>query len=73
MTWADEAKNHNDEPKKSRLLPTGDQTTEIVELLVAMYRAVHNPDDVTHDDTEVGSANHQKDTEYKKEGEEQTR
>ncbi len=34
MTWTDEEKSHNGEPKKSELLPTGERATEIVEVLV---------------------------------------
>ena len=72
MTCADEGKNHNGKPKKSELLPTGDGAKELVEVLVAIYRAMHNAEDAANDDTEVEDANHQKDNEYKKEGEEQT-
>ena len=45
---------------------------ELVEVLVAIYRAMHNAEDAANDDTEVEDTNHQKDNEYKKEGEEQT-
>lgn len=50
MTWADERKNHNDEPKKSELLPTGDSAKEIIEVLAAMYRTAHNPEDAADND-----------------------
>ena len=70
MTWANEGNNDNDEPNKSELLPTGDKARELIEVLAAMYRATHNPEDMPNDDTEVEGANHQKDNEYKKEGEE---
>lgn len=69
MSWADEGKNHNSEPKKSELLQ-GRESKEIVAVLAAMYRATHNPEDMPNDDTEVEGANHQKDNEYRKEGEE---
>ncbi len=58
MTWADEAKNHNDESKKSELLPSVDKAKEIVEVLVEMYLVMHNPEDIANDDTGVESANH---------------
>ena len=45
MTCANEGKNHNGEPKKSGLLPAGDKAKEVVEVLAAMYRATHNPED----------------------------
>ena len=70
MTGADEGKNRNGEPKKSELLPKGREAKEIVAVLAAMYRATHNPEDMPNNDTEVEGANHQKDNEYKKEGEE---
>ena len=70
MTWVNEPNNHNDEPKKSELLPKRREAKEIVAVLAAMYRATHNPEDMPNDDTEVEGANHQKDNEYKKEGEE---
>ncbi len=50
MTWTNEPNNHNDEPKKSDLLPTGDKAKEIIELLAAMYRTAHNPEDVADND-----------------------
>ena len=58
MTWGNEGKSDNGQPKKSELLPTGDKAKEIVELLAAMYRAMQNPEDATNDDTGVESANH---------------
>lgn len=51
MTWANEGKSHNGEPKKSELLPTGEKAKEIVEVLVAMYRAMHNLEDAHDDDS----------------------
>ena len=50
MTWSNEEKGHNGEPKKPDLLPTGDKAKEIIEVLVAMYRATHNPEDATNDE-----------------------
>lgn len=50
MTQANERKNHRGEPKKSELLPKGDRATEIIEMLVAMYRAMESPEDVGNDD-----------------------
>jgi hypothetical protein len=50
MTCANEGKNHNGEPKKPELLPTGDKATEVVEVLVEMYRAIHNAEDVANGD-----------------------
>ena len=70
MTCANEGKSRNGGPKKSELLPKGREAKEIVAVLAAMYRATHNPEDMPNDDTEVEGANHQKDNEYKKEGEE---
>ena len=70
MTCANEGKSCNGEPKKSELLPKGRKAKEIVAVLAAMYRVTHNPDDMPNDDTEVEGANHQKDNDYKKEGEE---
>jgi len=58
MTWANEEKGDNGQPKKSELLPTGDKAKEIIEVLAAMYRAMQNPEDATNDDTGVESANH---------------
>ncbi len=58
MTWGNEEKSDNGQPKKSELLPTGDKAKEIVELLAAMYRAMQNPEDATNDDTGVESAHH---------------
>jgi len=58
MTWADEGKNHNGEPKKPELLPPVDKAKEIVEVLAAMYRAMQNPEDATNDDTGVESTSH---------------
>jgi len=61
MTWVNEPNNHNDGPKKSDLLPTGDKAKEIVEVLVEMYLmylVMHNPEDIANDDTGVESANH---------------
>jgi len=73
MTWADEGKYQNGEPKKPELLPTGDEAKEIIEVLAAMYRATHNPEDVASEGMGVEGANQQKDAEYKKKGEEQTK
>ena len=50
MTWADDPKNRNDEPKKSELLPSGDSAKEITDLLAEMYRTAHNSQDVADDD-----------------------
>ena len=50
MTWANEGNNDNDEPKKSELLPTGNKARETIELLAAMYRAMHNAEDVADND-----------------------
>ena len=58
MSCADEEKSHNEEPKKSDLLPTGDKAKEIIEVLAAMYLVMHNPEDVANDDTGVESTNH---------------
>lgn len=53
MACADEEKNHNDEPKKSELLPQGDEAKQIVEVLAAMYLATRTEDrtddDATHE------------------------
>ncbi len=46
MSWADEGKNHNCERKKPELLPTGDNAKEVIELLAAMYRTAHDPEDI---------------------------
>ena len=70
MTRANDGNYENDELKKPELLPKGREAQEIVAVLAAMYRATHNPEDMPNDDTEVEGANHQKDNEYKKEGEE---
>ncbi len=58
MTWSNEEKSHNGEPKKSELLPSVDKAKEIVEVLVEMYLVMHNPEDIANDDTGVESANH---------------
>ena len=58
MTWSNEEKSHNGEPKKPELLSPVDKAKEIVEVLAAMYRAMQNPEDATNDDTGVESANH---------------
>ncbi|HID31065.1 MAG TPA: hypothetical protein EYP19_13830 [Desulfobacterales bacterium] len=50
MNRANEGKANNGEPKKSELLPTGDEAKEIVEVLVAMYRSVHKPEAAANDD-----------------------
>ncbi len=50
MTWADEEKSHNGEPKKPELLPTGGKAKELREVLAAMYRAMHNPEDATNEE-----------------------
>ncbi len=50
MTWDSEGKNHNGEPKKSGLLPAVDKAKEIIEILAAMYRTAHNPEDVADND-----------------------
>jgi hypothetical protein len=50
MTWVDERKNHNGEPKKPGLLPSGEQAKEIIEVLVAMYRTPHKPEHAVDDD-----------------------
>lgn len=50
MTWDSEGKNRNGEPKKSGLLPAGDNAKEVVEVLAAMYTALHNPENATDDD-----------------------
>ncbi len=57
MTWADEGESHNGEPKKPELLPTGDKAKEIVEVLAAMYRAIHNLGDATNDEDGSEHAN----------------
>ena len=57
MTWANEEKGDNGQPKKSELLPTGDKAKEIVEVLAAMYRAIHNLGDATNDDDRGEHAN----------------
>ena len=57
MAWADEGKNHNGEPKKPELLPTGNKAKEIVEVLVAMYLVMHNHGDATNDDEKSEHAN----------------
>ncbi len=51
MTWANEEKDDNGQPKKSELLPTGDKAKEIVEVLAAMYRAAYKPEQAVDDDT----------------------
>lgn len=58
MTWSNEEKSHNGEPKKPELLPPVDKAEEIVEVLVAMYLVMYNPEDMANDDTGVESANH---------------
>jgi hypothetical protein len=50
MKWANEEKGDNGEPKKSELLPTGEEAKEIVEVLVAMYQSMHNPEAAANDD-----------------------
>jgi len=57
MTWANEEKGDNGQPKKSELLPTGDKAKEIVEVLAAMYRAMQNPEDETNDEDRSEHAN----------------
>ncbi len=57
MTWTNEPNNHNDEPKKSDLLPTGDKAKEIVEVLAAIYRAMHSAEGATNDDETSEDAN----------------
>jgi hypothetical protein len=57
MTWGNEGKSDNEQPKKSELLPTGDKAKEIVEVLTAMYRAIQNPEDATNDEDRGGHAN----------------
>ena len=73
MTCADEGKSHNSEPKKSKLLPTGGKAKELIEVLAAMYRAMHNPENATNDDDRSEHANQCRDAGPEKEGEEQTR
>lgn len=50
MTQANEQKNHNGEPKKPELLPTGDKAKGIVEVLLAIYLAMERPEDIANDD-----------------------
>jgi hypothetical protein len=57
MTWSNEEKGDNGQPKKSELLPTGDKAKEIVEVLAAMYRAMQNPEDATNDEDRSEHAN----------------
>ena len=57
MTWSNEEKSQNGEPKKPELLPTGERVKEIIEVLTAMYRAIQNPEDATNDERS-GHANH---------------
>jgi len=53
MVRANEQESYNGEPKKPELLPKGDNAKEIVEVLVEMYQAIHNPKDtVNHDSSE---------------------
>ena len=73
MTWANEEKGDNGQPKKSELLPTGDKAKEIVEILAEMCRAMHNPEDTTDVNDRSERANHSRDTGPEKEGGEQTR
>jgi len=49
MTWANEEKGDNGQPKKSELLPTGDKAKEIIEVLAAIYRTVYKPEDAVDD------------------------
>jgi hypothetical protein len=65
MTWANECESHDGEPKKRELLPTGDKASEIVEVLVAMYRAIHNPEDTANDDDSSERANQRRNAEKK--------
>ena len=50
MTCADEGKSDKDKRRKSELLPRGDEAKEIVDVLAAMYRSMHNPEAAANDD-----------------------
>jgi len=50
MPWDNEGKNHSGETKKSELLPTGEKSKAIVEVLAAMFRDTNNLDDPADDD-----------------------
>ena len=68
MTWANERESHDGEPKKRELLPKGDKANKIVEVLVAMYRAIHNPEDAANDYDSGEPANQRRDAGEKGEG-----
>jgi len=50
MTRIDEDNSDNGRTKKPCMLPTGEQAKLIVELLAAMYLAVHNSEDTADDE-----------------------
>ena len=60
MTWANEREGHDGEPKKRELLPKGDKANEIVEVLVAMFRA-HNSEDAAKGGDSSEHANQRRD------------
>ena len=43
MSRADEQEDHSKETEKPGLLPAGEEAKELIEILAALYRAVHNP------------------------------
>ena len=61
MTRANERKNDDDKPKKSELLSVGDKANEVVEVLVAMFRARHNSEDASKDGDCSEHANQRRD------------
>lgn len=69
MCRANEESNQKCKPEKSELLPTGDKAKELIEVLAAMYRAMHNPED-TPNDKGRSKLNQWRDTGPEKEGEE---
>ncbi len=68
MTWPDDGRSHNGEPKKSELLPRGDKAKEIVEVLAAIYRAMHSAEGATNDNETSEDANQRRTAGTKKEG-----
>ncbi len=50
MSRADEQEDHSKETENAGLLPTGKEAKELIEVLAALYRAVHNPEGAEDDD-----------------------
>ena len=57
MCRANEESNQKCKPEKSELLPTGEKAKELIEVLAAIFRAMHNPEAAANDDDRSEHAN----------------